>query len=38
MPLKQHYFIDRCFGSWRSVLIIVQISTSYEIVGYHCGD
>ena len=38
MTLEQHYFGDGCLGSWRSATIQVEVGTSYEVVGCHCGD
>ena len=38
MTLGDHYFIDGCLGSWRSATIQVEVGTSYEVVGCHCGD
>ena len=38
MTLEDHYFIDGCFGSWRSAYVNVQVGTSYEIVDFHCED
>lgn len=38
MSLEQHYFQDGCFGSWHSETLKVEVGTSYEVVGCHCGD
>ena len=38
ITLKEHYFNDGCPGGWHSETLRVEVGTSYEVVGCHCGD